>query len=111
MFIQHELDYLWDWLNNHPVCFDAAKKLPSGVSPNIAITSALEYGGTNCLIPVDIAVICQLKAALGGEELLGFVSVEFAQRAEAAFETLGIQTITSDNIWQIFTKMLLFLSQ
>ena len=70
------------------------------------MTLMAEYGGQDCLIPVDTAVVRRLKVALGGEELLRFVSVEFAQRAEAAFKTLGIETITSDNIWPIFVKML-----
>ena len=76
------------------------------MSPNVAIALAAEYGGKNCLLPVALPVICCLKAALGSEELLRFVSIGFATHAERAFETLGIETITSDNIWEIFTKML-----
>ncbi|KAG6372147.1 hypothetical protein JVT61DRAFT_8557 [Boletus reticuloceps] len=110
-FIQEELDHLRERLNNHPTRFDASKRLPSGVSPNVAIALAAEYGGTNCLLPVDLTVIHHLKAALGGEKLLRFVSVEFADHAEMVFETLGIETITSDNIWDIFTKMLPLIKQ
>ena len=105
-FIQRELDHLREQLNNHPTRFDPAKKLPSGVSPNIAIALADEYGGGNCLLPVDLAVICRLKDDIGGEDLVRFVDVEFAHSAEAAFNTLGIDRITSDNIWLVFTKML-----
>ncbi|KAG6371338.1 hypothetical protein JVT61DRAFT_9712, partial [Boletus reticuloceps] len=110
-FIQDELDHLWDWLNNHPSHFHIAKVLPSGVSPNVAIALAPEYGGTNWLIPVDVAVIRRLKAAIGGEELLRFVDVEFAQHAEAVFATLDIQTITLNNIWQTFTQMVPLLNE
>ncbi|EGO29471.1 hypothetical protein SERLADRAFT_365490 [Serpula lacrymans var. lacrymans S7.9] len=110
-FIQCKLNHLRERLNNHPTRFDAAKKLPSGVSPNIAIALANEYGGKICLLPVDLAVICRLKESIGGEDLIQFVSTEFANHAESVFGTLGIDKITSDNIWHIFTKMLPLLYQ
>ena len=53
-----------------------------------------------------LPVIRHLKAALGSKELLRFVTIGFATHAERAFETLSIETIASDNIWEIFTKML-----
>lgn len=105
-FIQSELDHLRARLNNHPTRFDRAKKLPSGVSPNVAIALADEYGGENCLLPVDLTVIRHLKESIGGEGLIRFVDVEFACSAEAAFRTLGIDKITADNIWHVFTEML-----
>lgn len=105
-FIQCELDHLRKQLNNHPTSFDPAKKLPSGVSPNISIALADEYGGESCLLPVDLAVICHLKDGIGGKDLVCFVDVGFAHSADTAFSTLGIDRITSDNIWHVFMKML-----
>jgi len=105
-FVQRELDHLRDRLNNHPTRFDAGKKLPSGVSPNVAIALVDEYGGKDCLLPVDLAVIRRLKESIGGEDLIRFVTADYARRAETAFATLGINAIVSDNIWHIFTKML-----
>ncbi|KIJ07092.1 hypothetical protein PAXINDRAFT_182558 [Paxillus involutus ATCC 200175] len=105
-FVQRELDHLRDRLNNHPTRFDAGKKLPSGVSPNVAIALVDKYGGKDCLLPVDLAVIRRLKESIGGEDLIWFVTADYARRAETAFATLGINAIVSDNIWHIFTKML-----
>lgn len=105
-FIQCELDHLRKQLNNHPTSFDPAKKLPSGVSPNISIALADEYGGESCLLPVDLAVICHLKDGIGGKDLVCFVNVGFAHSADTAFSTLGIDRTTSDNIWHVFMKML-----
>jgi len=76
--IQQELDTLKDRFNNHVVCKDKEKKLPSGVSPNVAYTLYDQYGGEQCLQPVDRAFVKALMEAIGGEDLIHFVSVEYA---------------------------------
>ncbi|KAI6124718.1 hypothetical protein EDD16DRAFT_1691098 [Pisolithus croceorrhizus] len=104
-FIQHELDQLKEHFNNHPTHFDAAKKLPSGVSPNVAIALAAEYGGESQLIAIDCAVVHHLMEEIGGESLIEFVDREFTAHAQVVFDSLGME-ITPHNIWQVFTKML-----
>ncbi|KAI6167786.1 hypothetical protein EDD17DRAFT_1773327 [Pisolithus thermaeus] len=105
-FIQHELDQLKEHFNDHPTHFDAMKKLPSGVSPNVAIALAAEYGGESQLIPIDCAVVHCLMEEIGGESLIVFVDGEFAIHAQVVFDSLGME-ITPHSIWQVFMKMLL----
>ncbi|KAI6148844.1 hypothetical protein BKA82DRAFT_4329809 [Pisolithus tinctorius] len=104
-FIQHELDQLKEHFNNHPTCFDAAKKLPSGVLPNVAIVLAANYGGECQLIPFDHTVVHHLRAKIGGESLVAFTDKDFATQVHAVFISLGVE-ITLHNIWQVFTRTL-----
>ncbi|KAF8572883.1 hypothetical protein K439DRAFT_1377147, partial [Ramaria rubella] len=104
MIIQAELDWLHDHFNNHHVHKDCSKKNPSGVSPNVPMALPCKYDGQNCLQMVDVSLICQLKEELGGEDLIRFVSIEFAQGAQAVFDTLHL-TPSLDNVWAIFQGM------
>jgi hypothetical protein len=104
--IQQELDALRERLNNHVVRHNKDKKLPSGVSPNVAFALHEEYGGTWCLQPVDREVIRGLKAALGGEDTIRFVSIEYATRAQSVYDSLGVASLTLQNVWEIFRGML-----
>lgn len=83
-----------------------ASKLPSGVSPHVAFTLPEKYGGENCLQPLDIMVVQGLMEDLGGEELVQFVSPEYAAHAEEVFNTLGVEELTTANVWNVFTAML-----
>ena len=64
------------------------KKLPSGVSPNVAFTLYPQYGGEQCFQPVDRNFVKSLMEAIGGEDLICFVSVEYAASAQAVFDEL-----------------------
>ena len=63
------------------------------------------YGGENCLQPVDHDFTKKLMDDIGGENIVQFVSVEYATRAEATFQVLGYGHLTFLNIWEIFTHM------
>ena len=104
-FIQQELDELSDRFNNHATRFDKNKMLPSGVSPNVAFSLHEQYGGENCLQPVDREVIHSLMEEIG-EDVIRFVSVEYAARAEEVFSTLHVGKLTGENIWNVFTMMM-----
>jgi hypothetical protein len=108
--IQKELDDLKERFNNHVVRLDRNKHIPSGVAPNVAYSLHEQYGGEDCLQPVDRAVIRQLMTDLGGEDLIRFVSAEYAARAQAVFELLGIQDLTLQNVWHVFQSMLPLMS-
>lgn len=108
--IQQELDEFKDRLNCHTTRFDSSKKIPSGVSPDVAFSLCTEYGGENCLQPVDVAVVRNLMEKIGGEELIRFVSIDYAAHAQAVFNTLGVSKLTFDNIWEVFSTMIPHLS-
>ncbi|KAF8574845.1 hypothetical protein K439DRAFT_1649708 [Ramaria rubella] len=104
MVIQAELDWLHDHFNNHHVHKDHVKENLSGVSPNVAMALLHKYNGQNCLQIVDTTLIHQLKEELGGADLIRFVSVEFAQCAQAVFDTLHLM-LSLENVWAIFWAM------
>ncbi len=103
--IQSELDQLREKFNNHKVRKDRNKKLPSGTSSNIAYTLYGDYGGENCLQPVELPVVSKLMEEIGGQDLIRFVSVEYSAKAEAVLKGLGA-TVTLENVWNVFQAML-----
>jgi hypothetical protein len=108
--IQQELDELKERFNCHKTRYDSTKQLPSGVSPDVAYSLYEEYGAQNCLQPVDPDVVQNLMDAIGGEDLIRFVSVEYAARAQEVFDSLEVPKITFHNVWEIFQKMLPYVS-
>ncbi|KAF9073367.1 hypothetical protein BDP27DRAFT_1445014 [Rhodocollybia butyracea] len=84
--IQGELDNLRETFNNHRTRKDTQKFLPSGVASNIAFSLYEKYGGKNGLVPVDSQVIEKLMEEIGGEDLIRFVSVEYAAKARGILE-------------------------
>jgi len=104
--IQKELDEIKERFNNHVVRLDRNKLIPSGVAPSIAFSLHMQFGGENCLQPVDKAVIRQLMEELGGDDLIRFVSVEYASKAQGVFDSLGIENLTLQNVWHVFQAML-----
>lgn len=104
--IQQQLDTLKHRFNDHRVRFDRNKKLPSGVSPNIAYTLHKKYGGENYLQPVNTAIVRELMVELGGEELIQFVSPEYAVCAQGVYDRLNIGELTLENIWFVYSEML-----
>lgn len=49
-----------------------------------------EYGGINCLQPVNTELVDQLMDALGGEDLIRFVSVDFDRRVCEVIYKVGL---------------------
>lgn len=85
---------------------DKNKPGPSGMSRNQAFVLPEKWGGRNCLIPVDVEVIREIKAAMGGDALLAFVSDEFDARAQEVYDSLLIVELTFQNVWAVFSAML-----
>ena len=95
-----------DFRNGARMRKDNNKPGPSGVSRNEAFALPENWGGRNCLIPVDIEVIKEIKVAMGGDQVLSFVSAEFAQLAQNAYGTLHVSQLKFDNVWAVFTALL-----
>ena len=90
---------------------DKNKAGPSGCSRNEAFSLPESWGGRNCLLPIsNLDIIRELKEELGGASILDFVDADFATQAEGAYDQLGITKLTMDNVWVIFTDMLMLLS-
>jgi hypothetical protein len=109
LLIHQELNEVKELFNNHPIHHNRNKLLPLGVSPNMAYATFKDYGAINCLQQVDIAVVHRLKESIGGENLVQFVSPEYAAWCRTVYETLGIQKVTLQNVWIIFSSMLLLM--
>jgi hypothetical protein len=43
---------------------------------------------------------------IGGEDLIRFVTVEYAERARTVFESLGHEKLSFQNIWGVFSFMM-----
>ena len=84
---------------------DNEKEGPFGMSRNEAFSLPENWGGRDCLLKVDVAVIRELKEAMGGDEMLEFVSAEFSQRAQAAYDTLGVVDLDLENVWHVFCDL------
>ena len=104
--IQRELDALRERFNSHKVRRDRNKKLPSGVSPNVAYAMPDRYNAIDCLQQVDVAVIQEIMDAIGGEDLIRFVSTDYAARAQQVFDLLRLPPVTLHNVWEVFQKMM-----
>jgi hypothetical protein len=88
------------------------KILPSGTTPNYAYTFPEEFGGSQCLNPVDLTVIDAILRDMKGEfdTLTDWnVPPEFALRAERTAEFLHIREITLPNVWITFAAMIHYL--
>ena len=104
--VQKELDQLRDRFNAHKVRYDKNKILPSGVSPNVAYALLERYNAVDCLQVVDRHVVRGIMDAMGGDDLIRFVDIEFAVRAQNVFNSLNLPTVTLDNVWYIFQAMM-----
>jgi hypothetical protein len=85
---------------------DRGKKLPSGVSLKVAYTLYGQYRGENCLQPIDQNFMKALMEAIEGEDLICFVSVEYAARAQAVFDNLRFGALLFHNVWTVFLTMM-----
>jgi hypothetical protein len=104
--IQADLDKLRHHFNNHVTRKDHGKQLPSGCSPHVAMALYSQYGGENCLQPVDTKIIDALIAEIGGDEILEFVTPAFAKQAQGIYDVLQVGELTFQNVWLVFSKML-----
>ncbi|GJJ10097.1 hypothetical protein Clacol_004323 [Clathrus columnatus] len=104
--INQELNELRDCLNNHRVCKDRTKISPSGTTPHIALSLYKEYNVEWMLQHVDHNVVQDLMEELGGADLVRFISVGYAERAEVVYSGLGISKLSFHNVWEIFRAML-----
>ena len=84
--------------NNHKSQHDKEKITLSSVSLNIAMSLYKQYSGVWGLQEVDVNVIPALKVEIGGEDLMRFVSPEYAAHAQAIYNSLGITKLEFNNI-------------
>lgn len=94
--------------NNTPIRKDTEKLLPSGrgVTPGHIYNFPEAYGLTDQLLSVDTTLISELKAELGGDGILDFVSPEFSAIAEQAYTQINSPSVTLGNVWFIFSSLL-----
>jgi len=94
-----------DLRNSARMRTDKNKPGPSGMSRNEAFSLPSSWGGRNCLLPVDVKVIQEIKEAMGGDALLEFTTAEFSECAQAAYDTLNISELNVENIWHVFRAL------
>ena len=75
------------------------------MSRNEAFSHPENWGGRNCLLPVDVDVVREMKHDMGGDILLEFTSAEFSDRVQIAYNTLNISSLTFQNIWHVFRAL------
>ncbi|OCH84308.1 hypothetical protein OBBRIDRAFT_808335 [Obba rivulosa] len=106
ILLRKEMKSFMDFRNGARMRKDVDKPGPSGMSRNKAFSLPHKWGGRNCLLPVDVNIIREIKEHMGGDALLEFVSPEFSERAECAYKSLKIVDLTFENVWDVFTAML-----
>jgi len=94
-----------DFRNGARMRKDNEKEGPSGMSRNEAFSLPESWGGRDCLLKVNVTVIRELKEAMGGDGILEFVSAEFSQRAQAAYDMLEIADLNLENVWHVFSDL------
>ncbi|TFY75926.1 hypothetical protein EWM64_g8088 [Hericium alpestre] len=104
--LRQELQHVVDMRNSQRMRKDRTKFGPSGMSRNEAFSLPQDWGGRNCLLPIDVNIIRDLKQELGGDQLLDFTSAEFSARAQVAYDSLQITKLTFQNAWDVFNAML-----
>ncbi|KAF8445060.1 hypothetical protein L210DRAFT_3611184 [Boletus edulis BED1] len=103
--LRKDLQETMDFRNGARMRKDNNKIGPSAMSRNQAFSLPEQWGGRDCLLPVNVNVIQEIKAEMGGDALLQFTSAEFSARAQAMYDTLGITELTTENIWHVFQAM------
>ena len=87
---------------------DKHKAGPSGDSRNNMYLMLEKWGGKDYLQPLtdlDITTVRELKKAIGGPELIQFVTPSYATRVEEVYKSLNIVELSTDNIWTVFEHM------
>ncbi|TDL13749.1 hypothetical protein BD410DRAFT_817268 [Rickenella mellea] len=105
MLLRTELQKFVDFRNGARVRLDKTKPGPSGMSRNEAFSLPENWGGRDCLLPVDTEVIRAIKEHMGGDALLEFTSAEFSARAQEVYDSLKIVNLSLENVWGVFTAM------
>ncbi|KAF8801851.1 hypothetical protein BYT27DRAFT_7215749 [Phlegmacium glaucopus] len=99
--LRKSLREFMDFRNGVHMRNDNEKAGPSSMSQNEAFSLPENWGGCNCLLKVDMVIIAELKEAMGGDEILDFVSKEFSEKAQVAYDSLGVTDLNSENVWYI----------
>lgn len=103
--LKMELAQFMEFRNGARMRKDNNKPGPSGMSRNEAFSMPEQWGGRNCLLPVDVEVVREIKEAMGGDALLDFVIPEYAAQVQTAYDSLGISELTLENIWHVFQSL------
>lgn len=106
--LRQELATFVEFRNGTRVRKQRDKSGPSGMSRNTAFSLPEKWGGRDCLLPLrpdQLQIVREIKAAMGGDELLEFNTVSFRQRAVAAYDSLHIQKLSFENVWDVFDSM------
>ncbi|KAF5319802.1 hypothetical protein D9611_012894 [Ephemerocybe angulata] len=103
--LQETLDDFCAFRNAAKMRKNHEKLGPSGCSRNDAFENYEAWGGQDLLQSVDVERIRELQSMLGGEDLIKFVPDEFAARAQAAYDMLGIQSLRMENVWAVFSAL------
>ncbi|KAI0697862.1 hypothetical protein BC835DRAFT_1269742 [Cytidiella melzeri] len=106
VLLRQELKKAMEFRNTLPIRKQKNKPGPSGMSRNDAFTLPDKWGGRNCLLPVDMHIIRDIKEAMGGDDILEFVSRDFRKCAEHVYASLNIAQLGFDNVWFVFNAML-----
>ncbi|KAG6915401.1 hypothetical protein DXG01_011655 [Tephrocybe rancida] len=104
--LRKTLKEFMEYRNAYRSQLDSKKHGPSGMSCNTALSLPHKWGGKNYLLPVDMNLVRELKEALGGKALLNFVSNEFAETCQAAYDSLHVEDLMLENVWYVFKDML-----
>ena len=103
--LRADLAEFMEFRNGAPMRKDKAKAGPSGMSRNEAFSMPENWGGRNCLLPVNVNVVREIKEAMGGDSLLEFTTPEFTARVQKAYDTLGVSKLSLANVWHIFQSL------
>ena len=74
-----------------------------------AYTLPHKWGGQQCLLEVDLDVVCEIKEFMSdGEDVFCFplVTVEFEKQTEVVYQSLGVQDLNLSKVWNDFHMML-----
>lgn len=103
--LRADLAEFMEFRNGVPMRKDNQKPGPSGMSRNEAFSLPEQWGGRNCLLPVDVGAIREIKEAMGRDALLDFTTPEFSARAQDAYYSLYIVQLTLENVWHVFQSL------
>lgn len=93
--------------NAHRIRKQKDKILPSGGSPNDFDKRPDRYGGTPCLVKVDMDIVDELLArSTEGARLMRYVDEEYEVIAEDLYERIGRPKITLQTAWAVFESMI-----
>jgi hypothetical protein len=104
--LQKKLDETIEFRNGVRIRSSKDKPGPSGMSRNTAFALPERWGGRNCLLPVDVKIIQEIKTATGGDSLISFSTPEYAAHASSVYESLSIVDLDFVNVWDVFQAMM-----